>query len=223
MAGDRLNALKIVYDDLGARLAADLKNSWQIVTVAGVSLTVLAAVAGTQGSHRLWEILFGLIAAALLVLCVLYGIVSALAFRELKLILWWPNLPGKQKSKARSDRPSMRSRVLLGGPERRVWEHLRLFLDPEKDLNSFFHTHAFVARLGRAVTAGGSTSLTAARVDYLNDIGEAGSADRDLAEYLFFLALLIEIRRFPRTASALCLAFGMLAVLIFMMFRLAPA
>jgi hypothetical protein len=40
---------------------------------------------------------------------------------------------------------------------------------------------------------------------------------------LFFLALLIEIRRFPRTASALCLAFGMLAVLIFMMFRLAPA
>lgn len=79
-----IEKLKIVYEDMGARLSQDNDNSWKVVTLASVLLTLLGVFIADQSVLTVWGRVFLGLAAISYVLAMVYGFVSLLLFRDLR-------------------------------------------------------------------------------------------------------------------------------------------
>jgi hypothetical protein len=167
--------LDIVYGDIVGRLIKDDENSWNIVTLSGVLLTLLGTLLVKPDSLELPVRVFALFAGIFLLLAMLTGIISRIIFRDLK----WVPLKG----------------IVLGNrgavAYERNWEILKN--DSEASELSFFHTYDIFQR-------GVSPDALLA---YLDEVKDDDKFDNSFVGYLFFLANIIEIKKRPRSLSFL--------------------
>lgn len=120
-----LEGLGLLLGDVSARLANDNENSWRIVSLSAILLTILAAflVQGAPLFHL--PTVFGTLAGTSLSLAMLTGIVSLLLYRDLK---WIPL-----------------KRILLGSTGLKAYRNIRALSSSAKT-PFLFHTQTFLAR-----------------------------------------------------------------------------
>lgn len=190
--GDGRKNLDIVYEDIVGRLIKDDENSWNIVTLSGVLLTLLGTLLVQTDSLEFPVRVFALLAGIFLLLAMLTGIISRIVFRDLKWVL---PLKG----------------IVLGTRGAAAYERNRCILISASDL-SVFHTYDFFQR-------GVSHE---ARLDYLGEMKDTDKVDKDLVDYLFFLANMIEIKRHPRSLSFFFMGLAGFSIALLLTVQLLP-
>lgn len=116
-------SLQFVYEDLAARLSNDTANSWQVIALSGLLLTILGALA-SQFSRSLEKIVAG-ISGVFLFLAIGAGFLSIISFRAAARI------PYKG--------------LLLGKHGEHAYSQLKLLIAENRSV-SIFHTSDFLAR-----------------------------------------------------------------------------
>lgn len=189
--GDGRKNLNTVYGDIVGRLVKDDENSWNIVTLSGVLLTLLGTLLVQTDSLELPVRAFALLAGIFLLLAMLTGIISRIVFRDLK----WVPLKG----------------FVLGSKGAVAYERNQCILISASE-PSVFHTYDFFER-------GVSHKK---RLEYLDEMKNNDKVDKDLVDYLFFLANMIEIKRHPRSLSFLFMLLAGLSIALLLTVQLLP-
>jgi len=78
--------LEMVYGDIVGRLVNDNNNSWQIITLAGILLTVLGTLIVQSSLQEYFVKIFAFAAGIFLTLAMVAGFVSLLVYRDLRRI-----------------------------------------------------------------------------------------------------------------------------------------
>lgn len=180
-----------MYEDIVGRLIKDDENSWNIVTLSGVLLTLLGTLLVQTDSLELSVRVFALLAGIFLLMAMLTGIISRIVFRDLK----WVPLKG----------------TVLGSRGAVAYERNRCILISASEL-SVFHTYDFFQR-------GVSPKK---RLKYLDEMKDNDKVDKDLVDYLFFLANMIEIKRHPRSLSFLFMLLAGFSIAFLLIVQLLP-
>ncbi len=81
---DNTEKIKLVYDDIIHRLINDNDNSWKIITLSGILLTILGTFFTQNPSLGLSGKAIVILAAIFFLLAIFTGLISLLLYRDLK-------------------------------------------------------------------------------------------------------------------------------------------
>ena len=123
---EKSGRLRFIYSDLGARLANDNRNSWQMVSLAPVLMTFLAGLLALSRDLSLSAKIWAALGCFFLFLTVLLATISVLVPRDL------PRLRLK--------------RFLLGQDGQKGWANNDEILKRPLAHSSVFHTRVFLRR-----------------------------------------------------------------------------
>jgi hypothetical protein len=194
LKGDGRKNLDIVYGDIVGRLIKDDENSWNIVTLSGVLLTLLGTLLVQRDSLEFPVWAFALLAGIFLSLAMVTGIISRIVFRDIKSVPFKEIILGCRGADAYA----------------RNWEILKNASEASE--LSFFHTYDIFQR-------GVSPDAILA---YLDEVKDDDKFDKSFVGYLFFLANIIEIKKRPRSLSFLFMLLAGVFIALLLIVPLLP-